>query len=57
VVANLLDQFEFEFDVVEAGPLAEGKRFQKDTPACCASLESKKLQQARAAADSSTAAL
>jgi hypothetical protein len=29
-VANLLDQF--EFDVVDTGPLGEGRRFQKDSP-------------------------
>jgi predicted dinucleotide-binding enzyme len=29
LVADLLDQF--GFDVVDAGPLVEGKRFQKDT--------------------------
>jgi 8-hydroxy-5-deazaflavin:NADPH oxidoreductase len=54
VVANLLDQF--EFDVVDAGPPIEERRFQKDTPAYCVPLESKELQEARAASCSSTAA-
>ncbi len=44
VVADLLDQF--GFDVVDAGPLAEGRRFQKDTPAYCVPLDSKKLREA-----------
>jgi 8-hydroxy-5-deazaflavin:NADPH oxidoreductase len=38
--ANLLDQF--EFDVVDAGPLVEGTDFPKDTPAYCVPLDSKK---------------
>jgi 8-hydroxy-5-deazaflavin:NADPH oxidoreductase len=38
--ANLLDQF--EFDVVDAGPLVEGRDFEKDTPAYCVPLDSKK---------------
>ena len=41
IVADLLDQF--GFDVVDAGPLAEGRRFQKDTPAYCVPLDSAKL--------------
>jgi len=47
VVADLLDQF--GFDVVDAGPLAEGRRFQKDTPAYCVPMDSRKLQEALAA--------
>lgn len=48
VVADLLDQF--GFDVVDAGPLVEGRRFQKDKPAYCVPLDSKTLQEALAAA-------
>jgi predicted dinucleotide-binding enzyme len=48
VVAGLLDQF--GFDVVDAGRLAEGRRFQRDTPAYCVPLDSRKLQAALAAA-------
>jgi predicted dinucleotide-binding enzyme len=48
VVAGLLDQF--GFDVVDAGPLAEGKRFQRNTRAYCVPLNSKKLREALAAA-------
>jgi len=47
VVADLLDQF--GFDVVDAGPLAEGRRFQKDTPVYCVPMDSRKLQEALAA--------
>ena len=47
VVADLLDQF--GFDVVDAGQLAEGRRFQKDTPAYCVPMDSRKLQEALAA--------
>lgn len=47
VVADLLDQF--GFDVVDAGPLEEGRRFQKDTPAYCVPMDSRKLQEALAA--------
>jgi hypothetical protein len=46
VVADLLDQF--GFDVVDAGPLAEGRRFQKGTPANCVPMDSRKLQEALA---------
>jgi 8-hydroxy-5-deazaflavin:NADPH oxidoreductase len=46
VVTDLLDQF--GFDVVDAGPLAEGRRFQKDTPAYCVPMDSRK-QEALAA--------
>jgi 8-hydroxy-5-deazaflavin:NADPH oxidoreductase len=52
-VANLLDQF--EFDVVDTGPLEEGRRFQKQ-PTYGVPLESKKLREARAAAYNLTAA-
>jgi 8-hydroxy-5-deazaflavin:NADPH oxidoreductase len=48
VVADLLDQF--GFDVVDAGPLSEGWRFQKDTPAYCVPMTSRQLQEALAAA-------
>ena len=48
VVADLLDQF--GFDVVDAGPLSEGWRFQKDTPAYCVPMVSRQLQEALAAA-------
>jgi predicted dinucleotide-binding enzyme len=44
VVADLLNQF--GFDVVDAGPLVEGRRFQRDTPAYGVTLDSKKLQEA-----------
>jgi 8-hydroxy-5-deazaflavin:NADPH oxidoreductase len=47
LVAGLLT--EFGFDVADAGPLIEGKRFQKDTPAYCVPLDSKKLREALAA--------
>ncbi len=55
IVANLLDQF--EFDVVEPAHSVEGRRFQKDMPAYCVPLDSEKLQEARAASYCSTAAL
>jgi predicted dinucleotide-binding enzyme len=48
VVADLLDQF--GFDVVDAGPLSEGWRFQKGTPAYCVPMVSRQLQEALAAA-------
>jgi predicted dinucleotide-binding enzyme len=48
VVVELLDQF--GFDVVDAGPLSEGRRFQKDTPAYCVPMSFRKLQEALAAA-------
>jgi hypothetical protein len=41
--ANLLDQF--EFDVVDAGPLVERRGFQKDTPAYCVPLDSKSCKR------------
>jgi predicted dinucleotide-binding enzyme len=47
VVADLLDQF--GYDVVDAGPLKEGRRFQKDTPAYCVPLNTAKLREALAA--------
>src|SRR5260221_1178668 len=43
-VADLVNQFGFEF--VNAGPLAEGRRFQKGTPAYCVPMDSRKLQEA-----------
>src|SRR5258706_12725549 len=46
VVADLLDQF--GFDVLDAGPLAEGWRFQKDTPAYCVPLGTASLKKALA---------
>ena len=48
IVVDLLDQF--GFDVVDAGPLAKGWRFQKDTPAYCVPLDSAKLGEALSAA-------
>jgi predicted dinucleotide-binding enzyme len=48
IVADVLDQF--GFDVVDAGLLAEGWRFQKDTPAYCVPLNSAKLGEALRAA-------
>jgi 8-hydroxy-5-deazaflavin:NADPH oxidoreductase len=48
LVADLLDQF--GFDVVDAGPLFEGKRFQKDTPGYCVRLNREKLINALALA-------
>jgi len=48
LVADLLDQF--GFDVVDAGPLVEGKRFQKDTPGYCVRLNREKLINALALA-------
>jgi 8-hydroxy-5-deazaflavin:NADPH oxidoreductase len=44
LVADLVNQF--GFDVVDAGPLAEGRRFQKGTPAYCVPMDSRKLQEA-----------
>lgn len=44
VVAQLLD--ELGFDTVDAGPLVEGGRFQKDTPAYCVPTDSEELQRA-----------
>jgi predicted dinucleotide-binding enzyme len=44
VVAQLLD--ELGFDTVDAGPLVEGRRFQKDTPAYCVPTDSEELQRA-----------
>ena len=48
IVADLLDQF--GFDVVDAGPLSEGSRFQRGTPAYCVPMASQQLQEALAAA-------
>jgi 8-hydroxy-5-deazaflavin:NADPH oxidoreductase len=46
LVADLLDQF--GFDVVDAGPLVEGRRFQRDTPGYCVRLNREKLINALA---------
>ena len=48
VVRELID--EFGFDVVDAGPLAEGRRFDRDRPAYIARLTSVELQDALAQA-------
>jgi predicted dinucleotide-binding enzyme len=48
LVADLLDQS--GFDVVDAGPLVEGKRFRKDTPGYCVRLNREKLINALALA-------
>jgi predicted dinucleotide-binding enzyme len=42
VVAELLD--ELAYDTVDAGPLLEGRRFQKNTPACCIPMDSSGLR-------------
>jgi predicted dinucleotide-binding enzyme len=42
LVTELLD--EFGYDIVDAGPLVEGRRFQKDTPAYCVPMDSRGLQ-------------
>jgi predicted dinucleotide-binding enzyme len=44
VAAELLD--EFGYDTVDAGPLVEGRRFQKDTPAYCVPMDSEVLKRA-----------
>ena len=49
LVAELLDQL--GFDVVDAGSLHEGWRFQKDTPAYCVPLGAAELHAALAAAE------
>ncbi|MEU6411434.1 NADPH-dependent F420 reductase [Microbispora sp. NPDC046933] len=46
VVAELIDSF--GFDVVDAGPLAEGRRFQRDKPAYVNRLTSAELREALA---------
>jgi predicted dinucleotide-binding enzyme len=48
VVSDLLD--DFGFDVVDAGPLAEGKRFDRDQPAYGAELSADALSEALASA-------
>jgi predicted dinucleotide-binding enzyme len=48
VVAQLIDQF--GFDVVDAGPLAEGRRFQPDTPPYNVRLDATGLRSALARA-------
>lgn len=42
VVAELLD--ELGYDTVDAGPLLEGRRFQKNTPAYCIPMDSRGLR-------------
>jgi predicted dinucleotide-binding enzyme len=51
VVTGLID--EFGFDVVDAGPLAEGARFDRDQPAYGAELAADPLRDALAQADAS----
>jgi predicted dinucleotide-binding enzyme len=46
VVASLLDSF--GFDVVDAGPLVEGRRFDRDKPAYGAELGAEELREALA---------
>lgn len=48
VVTGLLDQF--GYDTVDAGPLAEGWRFQRAKPAYCIRLDSEGMKRALAAA-------
>jgi predicted dinucleotide-binding enzyme len=47
VVTDLIESF--GFDVVDAGPLAEGKRFDRDKPAYGAELDADGLREALAA--------
>jgi 8-hydroxy-5-deazaflavin:NADPH oxidoreductase len=47
IVAELID--EFGFDVVDAGPLAEGRRYDRDKPAYGARLTASELSEALAA--------
>lgn len=47
IVTSLIDSF--GFDVVDAGPLSEGWRFQRDTPAYCAKLTRSELERILAA--------
>ncbi|WP_146363105.1 NADPH-dependent F420 reductase [Arthrobacter yangruifuii] len=47
-VASLIN--EFGFDVIDAGPLAEGWRWQRDTPAYVTALDAKGMEQALAEA-------
>jgi predicted dinucleotide-binding enzyme len=44
VAAELLD--ELGYDTVDAGPLVEGRRFQKETPAYCVPMDSEELKRA-----------
>jgi predicted dinucleotide-binding enzyme len=48
VVFDLID--EFGFDVVDAGPLTEGRRYDRDTPAYGATLNAAQLRDALASA-------
>lgn len=47
-VASLIN--EFGFDVVDAGPLSEGWRWQRDTPAYVTALDAKGMEEALAGA-------
>ena len=47
VVTDLIDSF--GFDVVDAGPLAEGKRFDRDKPAYGAEVGAQGMREAIAA--------
>ena len=49
VVTGLIDAF--GFDVVDAGPLSEGWRFERAKPAYCIALDVPGLEQALAAAE------
>ena len=53
IVADLLTQFGFE--VVDAGPLVEGRSFQEGTPAYCVPLNAKDLRSALETAEPSVA--
>ncbi len=46
LVSGIYDQF--GFDTVDAGPLAEGRRFERDTPAYCIPMDREKLTAALA---------
>lgn len=48
VVTELIESF--GFDVVDAGPLAEGRRFDRDTPAYGAEIDADQLREALAGA-------
>jgi predicted dinucleotide-binding enzyme len=43
-MAELLD--EFGFDSIDAGPLAEGRRFQRGTPAYCVAMDMREMRAA-----------
>lgn len=46
MVGELIEQF--GFDVVDAGPLAEGRRFERDKPAYVTRLDADSLREALA---------